>query len=151
MRLQNGGDQVAQGLGPFRGPQHVVVDIVEVGHDVLVHHVQEARTRLLDFFVTHPERESSAEDLIGVVVDYGDSQQIFYTGPMSVAVPGTVLGLWEASARWGSVAWADLLNGLDQEPAVAEIDPGAEADFRRRFSDGLMRLVTISCAMSQPP
>jgi gamma-glutamyltranspeptidase/glutathione hydrolase len=79
------------------------------GGFLLVHRAQEARTRLLDFFVTHPERASDPEELLGIVVDYGDSQQIFYTGPMSVAVPGTVLGLWEAWARWGSVPWAELL------------------------------------------
>src|ERR1700746_3761546 len=53
------------------------------GGFLLVHRAQEARTRLLDFFVAHPERAASQEELIGVVVDYGDSQQIFYTGPMS--------------------------------------------------------------------
>jgi gamma-glutamyltranspeptidase / glutathione hydrolase len=79
------------------------------GGFLLVHRAREARTHLLDFFVAHPEREGSPDELLGIVVDYGDSQQIFYTGPMSVAVPGTVRGLWEASARWGSVPWADLL------------------------------------------
>ena len=48
-----------------------------------------------------PEREASPADLIDLVVDYGDSQQVFATGPMSVAVPGTVLGLWEANAPLG--------------------------------------------------
>jgi gamma-glutamyltranspeptidase / glutathione hydrolase len=79
------------------------------GGFLLVHHADEARTRLLDFFVAIPERESSPSELIEVLVDYGDSQQVFFTGPMSVAVPGTVLGLWEACARWGSMPWADLL------------------------------------------
>jgi gamma-glutamyltranspeptidase / glutathione hydrolase len=79
------------------------------GGFILVHRVREARTQLLDFFVTLPERAGSPEDLVEVVVDFGDSQQIFYTGPMSVAVPGTVLGLWEAHRRWGSVPWAELL------------------------------------------
>jgi gamma-glutamyltranspeptidase / glutathione hydrolase len=79
------------------------------GGFLLVHRAEDERTRLLDFFVAHPEREASPDDLLGIVVDYGDSQQIFYTGPMSVAVPGMILGLWEASARWGSVPWAELL------------------------------------------
>jgi gamma-glutamyltranspeptidase / glutathione hydrolase len=79
------------------------------GGFLLVHHVEEARTQLLDFFVAVPERESSPSELIERVVDYGDSQQVFATGPMSVAVPGTVLGLWEANARWGSMPWGDLL------------------------------------------
>jgi gamma-glutamyltranspeptidase/glutathione hydrolase len=79
------------------------------GGFLLVHHADEARTQLLDFFVAIPEREASPSELIEVVVDYGDSQQAFYTGPMSVAVPGTILGLWEANARWGSMPWPDLL------------------------------------------
>jgi gamma-glutamyltranspeptidase/glutathione hydrolase len=79
------------------------------GGFLLVHHVGEARTQLLDFFVAVPQREASPSDLIELVVDFGDSQQVFYTGPMSVAVPGTVLGLWEAATRWGSMSWPDLL------------------------------------------
>src|SRR5262245_57883572 len=80
------------------------------GGFILAHRAQEARTRLLDFFVTLPERaDGSTEDLVEVVVDFGASQQISYTGPMSVAVPGTALGLWEAHRRWGSVPWAELL------------------------------------------
>jgi gamma-glutamyltranspeptidase/glutathione hydrolase len=79
------------------------------GGFLLVHNLGEARTQLLDFFVTLPERAASPSDLLELVVDFGDSQQVFYTGPMSVAVPGMVLGLWEASARWGSMPWAELL------------------------------------------
>jgi gamma-glutamyltranspeptidase/glutathione hydrolase len=79
------------------------------GGFLLVHHVDEARTELLDFFVTVPQRAASPSELIEVVVDFGDSQQVFYTGPMSVAVPGMVLGFWEAATRWGSMPWADLL------------------------------------------
>jgi gamma-glutamyltranspeptidase/glutathione hydrolase len=79
------------------------------GGFLLVHRVGEAHTQLLDFFVAVPERTASPGELIEVVVDFGDSQQVFYTGPMSVAVPGTVLGLWEARARWGSMPWAELL------------------------------------------
>jgi gamma-glutamyltranspeptidase / glutathione hydrolase len=79
------------------------------GGFLLVHHAEAAHTQLLDFFVAIPEREASPSELIELVVDYGDSQQVFATGPMSVAVPGTVLGLWEANARWGSMPWADLL------------------------------------------
>jgi gamma-glutamyltranspeptidase / glutathione hydrolase len=79
------------------------------GGFLLVHRADEARTQLLDFFVAVPERAAAPSELIELLVDFGDSQQIFYTGPMSVAVPGTVLGLWEAHARWGSVPWPELL------------------------------------------
>jgi gamma-glutamyltranspeptidase/glutathione hydrolase len=77
------------------------------GGFLLVH--REGRTHLLDFFVDLPERTPASLQLVELVVDFGDSQQIFYTGPASVAVPGTVAGLWEAHSRWGSVPWADLL------------------------------------------
>ena len=79
------------------------------GGFLLVHRAGAGRTQLLDFFVALPSRPASPSELVELVVDFGDSQQIFYTGPMSVAVPGTVLGLWEANARWGSMPWADLL------------------------------------------
>jgi gamma-glutamyltranspeptidase / glutathione hydrolase len=79
------------------------------GGFLLLHRAGEARTHLLDFFVTVPERAASPSELVEVWVDFGDSQQVFYTGPMSVAVPGMVLGFWEAAARWGSMPWADLL------------------------------------------
>jgi gamma-glutamyltranspeptidase / glutathione hydrolase len=78
------------------------------GGFLVVHEARESRTRLLDFFVAVPERPASPEELAELVVDFGDTQQVFYTGPASVAVPGTALGLWEAHARWGSVPWDEL-------------------------------------------
>ena len=79
------------------------------GGFLLVYRSREARTHLLDFFVDLPERAPASLQLLELVVDFGDSQQIFYTGPASVAVPGTVAGLWEAHSRWGSLPWAELL------------------------------------------
>jgi gamma-glutamyltranspeptidase/glutathione hydrolase len=78
------------------------------GGFLVVHEARDARTSLLDFFVAVPERAAAPEELVELVVDFGDTQQIFYTGPASVAVPGTALGLREAHSRWGSVPWADL-------------------------------------------
>jgi len=79
------------------------------GGFLLVHLAGEARSRLLDFFVAVPQHPASEAELVELVVDFGDSQQIFYTGAASVAVPGTTLGLWEAHGRWGSMPWAELL------------------------------------------
>ena len=78
------------------------------GGFLVVDQAREARSRLLDFFVAVPERPAAPEELVELVVDFGDTQQIFYTGPASVAVPGTALGLWEAHARWGSMPWQEL-------------------------------------------
>jgi gamma-glutamyltranspeptidase/glutathione hydrolase len=79
------------------------------GGFLLVHLAAEARTHLLDFFVALPEQPASPDELVELVVDFGDTQQIFYTGLASVAVPGTALGLWEAHQQWGSVPWPELL------------------------------------------
>ena len=78
------------------------------GGFLVVHEARTGRRRLLDFFVAVPERAADPDELVALVVDFGDTEQIFYTGPASVAVPGTALGLWEAHARWGSVPWAEL-------------------------------------------
>jgi gamma-glutamyltranspeptidase/glutathione hydrolase len=78
------------------------------GGFLLVHLAAEARTHLLDFFVALPERPASPDELVELVVDFGDTQQIFYTGLASVAVPGTARGLWEAHERWGSMPWPEL-------------------------------------------
>lgn len=79
------------------------------GGFLLVHLAGDARTHLLDFFVAVPLRPAPPDELLELVVDFGDYQQVFYSGAASVAVPGAALGLWEAHARWGSVPWAELL------------------------------------------
>jgi gamma-glutamyltranspeptidase/glutathione hydrolase len=79
------------------------------GGFLLVQLAGDARTHLLDFFVAVPLRPAPAEELLELVVDFGDYQQVFYSGAASVAVPGVALGLWEAHARWGSLPWPELL------------------------------------------
>ncbi len=108
------------------------------GGFLLVHRAREARTQLLDFFVAVPERSASPSDLVEVVVDFGGSQQVFYTGPMSVAVPGTALGLWEANARWGSMPWADLLAPAARLAREGVVLSEAQA-YLHRILDPLLR------------
>jgi len=108
------------------------------GGFLLVHDAREGRTRLLDFFVTLPEEAADGAELLELIVDFGDSQQIFYTGPTSVAVPGAVLGLSEAHARWGSVPWSELLAPaahLAREGFVLD-EPRA---YLQRILDALLR------------
>jgi gamma-glutamyltranspeptidase / glutathione hydrolase len=108
------------------------------GGFMLVHRAVEGRARLLDFFVALPERAASPDELVGLVVDYGDSQQIFYTGPMSVAVPGAALGLWEAHARWGSMPWAELIAPAARLAREGVVLNEAQA-FLHRILDPLLR------------
>jgi gamma-glutamyltranspeptidase / glutathione hydrolase len=103
------------------------------GGFLLVHRSREGRTHLLDFFVDLPERSPASLQLVELVVDFGDSQQIFYTGPASVAVPGTVAGLWEAHSRWGSVPWGELL-----APAAKLAREGFVLDEPRAYLHGIL-------------
>jgi gamma-glutamyltranspeptidase / glutathione hydrolase len=79
------------------------------GGFMLIHSASDARTSILDFFVTVPKRVATA-DLLELAVDFdGDTQQLFRTGAAAVAVPGTALGLETAHRRWGRVPWAELV------------------------------------------
>jgi gamma-glutamyltranspeptidase/glutathione hydrolase len=103
------------------------------GGFLLVHRPREQYTYLLDFFVDLPERAPASLQLVELVVDFGDSQQIFYTGPASVAVPGTVAGLWEAHSRWGSIPWPELL-----APAAKLARDGFLMDEPRAYLHGIL-------------
>lgn len=108
------------------------------GGFLVVHEAGDARLRLLDFFVAVPERAAGAEELVELVVDFGDTQQIFYTGPASVAVPGAALGLWEAHARWGTVPWAELFGRAVQLARDGVVLNEAQA-YLHRILDLLLR------------
>jgi gamma-glutamyltranspeptidase / glutathione hydrolase len=74
----------------------------------------DGRTTLLDFFVAVPGlgpagKGLDPEALISFTVPFGDAEQVFHIGPASVAVPGMVLGLGEASARLGRLPLAELV------------------------------------------
>jgi gamma-glutamyltranspeptidase/glutathione hydrolase len=108
------------------------------GGFLLVFEAREARARLLDFFVVVPERQAERGEVLALPVDFGGTQQVFYTGAASVAVPGAALGLWEAHGRWGSRPWAELL-----APAARLAREGIVLDEPRAFLheilDGLLR------------
>jgi gamma-glutamyltranspeptidase/glutathione hydrolase len=108
------------------------------GGFLVVHEAGEPRAGLLDFFVAVPERPSSPDDLVELVVDFGDTQQIFYTGPASVAVPGTALGLREAHDRWGSVPWAELFGQAVRLAREGVVLNEAQA-YLHRILDPLLR------------
>ena len=120
------------------------------GGFLLVHWAQDSRTRLLDFFVTVPEKPAPPADLVDVWVDFdGDTRQLFHTGSAAVAVPGAGLGLWEAHRRFGSVPWAELL-----APAVHLAREGAALNeaqaYLHRILDPLLRSSPEGDAMYGP-
>jgi gamma-glutamyltranspeptidase/glutathione hydrolase len=86
---------------------------------------------LLDCFFAVPSGSREAMD--EVVIDFGDSAQVFYLGPSSVAVPGVVAGLAEAHARQGRLPWGDLFG-----PALELAATGVEMDGPQRFLLGIL-------------
>lgn len=119
------------------------------GGFLVVHEARDARRRLLDFFVAVPERSAAPEELVELVVDFGDTQQIFYTGPASVAVPGTALGLWEAHARWGSMPWAELFGQAVRVAREGVVLNDAQA-YLHRILDSLLRYSPAGDALYGP-
>jgi gamma-glutamyltranspeptidase/glutathione hydrolase len=104
------------------------------GGFLLVHHAAEGRTWLLDFFVALPERPAEQAELLELAVDFdGDTQQLFRTGSAAVAVPGTVLGLWEAHRRFGSMPWPELL-----APGAKLARDGVVLDEPRAYLHGIL-------------
>lgn len=72
------------------------------------------RTTLLDFFVAAPGigpygRRLDPRDLHSFTVEFGGGDQVFHIGPASVAVPGMIAGLGEASRRLGRLPMSDLV------------------------------------------
>jgi gamma-glutamyltranspeptidase/glutathione hydrolase len=62
------------------------------------------------------------------------------TGPLSIGVPGTVAGLWEAHHRFGRLQWKQLL-----EPAIRLAEEGftVPAQLEENLRDELPRLATV--------
>lgn len=70
----------------------------------------DGETAALDFRSVAPS-DATPDMFLGADGDPTDASEL---GHLAVAVPGSVRGLWDAHARFGSLAWARLV-----EPAVA--------------------------------
>ena len=75
-----------------------------------------------DFFANAPlmrPTEQPKLDFFGIDLDYGPTQQTFYVGRGSAAVPGVIPGLGTVHKRFGSLAFERLL-----EPAIQQLREG---------------------------
>lgn len=89
-----------------------------------------ARLQVLDAFSVVPGRglhERPPLDFHEVTVDFGGAEQVFHVGRGAVAVPGTLLGLWEAHARLGRLPRAVMV-----APAVSLGREGCEPSAKMR-------------------
>jgi gamma-glutamyltranspeptidase/glutathione hydrolase len=73
-----------------------------------------------DSFVDYREKAPLAADRDMYLDENGDViEGLSLIGHLSVGVPGTVAGFWEAHQRYGTMSWADLL-----EPAIRLAEDG---------------------------
>ncbi|MEO8880024.1 MAG: gamma-glutamyltransferase [Gemmatimonadaceae bacterium] len=89
------------------------------GGGFLVVHMSDGREESLDFRETAP-RAASRDMYLGAN-GHADARSI--TGSLSAGVPGSVMGMWEAHERYGSLPWARLL-----APAIELAEKGFVVD-----------------------
>ncbi|MBK5188358.1 MAG: gamma-glutamyltransferase, partial [Gemmatimonadaceae bacterium] len=89
------------------------------GGGFLVVHMGDGRESSLDFRETAPGK--ATRNMYLGPNGHADDRSI--TGDLSAGVPGTVAGLWEAHAHYGSRPWAELV-----APAIALAEQGFVVD-----------------------
>lgn len=71
-----------------------------------------------DFFVDMPSgRQNGKLEFVAVDVDFGSATQRFYIGRASVAVPGTLAGLFHCHRQLGRLPFSDILQPAIQAAA----------------------------------
>ncbi len=112
------------------------------------------RTTLLDFFVASPGlgphgRRLDPRELHSFTVEFGGGDQVFHIGPASVAVPGMIAGLGEASRRLGRLPMSDLV-----EAGVAAARQGVvltrQVAFLHTILGGMLTLTPEAAAIYAP-
>lgn len=109
---------------------------------------------LLDFFVSVPGlgpggRALDPADLHAFTVPFGTAEQVFHIGPASVAVPGMLAGLDEASRRFGRLPLADLVAPA-AELAREGVVVGEEAAYLHGILEEMLGHTPASAAQFQP-
>ena len=93
----------------------------------------DAKTQTLqvcDFFSNAPLMKPSEQpnlDFFGIDLDYGPTQQTFFVGRGSAAVPGVIPGLGTVHQTYGSMPFDSLL-----EPAIRQLKEGVSLGPRQR-------------------
>jgi len=109
---------------------------------------------VLDFFVAVPGlgprgRRLDPDDLHAFTVPFGTAEQVFHIGPASVAVPGMLAELDEASRRFGRLPMADLVRPAVQL-AREGVVVGEEAAYLHGILEDMLRHTPASAAQFTP-
>ena len=89
------------------------------GGGFLLAYPESRKPKLFDFFVNMPNKKIQDPDFFQVEVDFGDSQQQFHVGKGSVAVPGTIAGLFHIHKKLGKIPFKEIAS-----PAIESAKKG---------------------------
>ncbi|WP_041243929.1 gamma-glutamyltransferase family protein [Gloeobacter kilaueensis] len=111
------------------------------GAGFLLAHTATGESVLFDFFSQTPgERRSEREvHFYPVAVDFGDAVQEFHIGPGSMAVPGTVAGVFHIHGRLGRLPMAKVA-----APAIELARRGLEIDPFQSFCRGILEPILLA-------
>ena len=91
----------------------------------------------LDFFCQTPQRfNQDADELIDVLVDFGSTEEHYFAGHASIAVPGTVAGLFALHERYGSIPMTELV-----QPAMAICRDGVVLNNFQQYDLSLLKKI----------
>ena len=97
---------------------------------MMLYHRQSDTLSTCDFFANAPVMKPQDQpnlDFLGIDLDYGPTQQTFFIGRGSAAVPGVIPGLGSVHDKYGSLPFEALL-----EPAISQLEYGVELGPRQR-------------------
>ena len=98
------------------------------GGGFLLAYPESRKPRLFDFFVNMPLGKIQDPDFFQVEVDFGDSQQQFHIGKGSVAVPGTIAGLFHIHNKLGRIPFKEIAS-----PAIESAKKGIQLNTFQEF------------------
>ena len=91
---------------------------------MMIYRADSETLEVCDFFANAPRMKTSEQpnlDFFGIDLDYGPTQQTFYAGRGSAAVPGVIPGLGTVHEKYGHLSFSDLLM-----PAIRQLEEGVE-------------------------
>lgn len=97
---------------------------------MMLYHAASKTMTTCDFFANAPMLKPQQQpnlDFFGIDLDYGPTQQTFFVGRGSAAVPGVIPGLGSVHDAYGTLPFEALL-----EPAIEHLTKGIELGPRQR-------------------
>ncbi len=92
--------------------------------------------RMYDFFCQTPKHKAHAgqPEYLPITVDFGETQEVYYVGLGSVAVPGSIAGIFALHEHLGSMPFSILA-----EQAIELANKGVEVDAFQAIDLSLLR------------